>query len=59
MRSATLVREKVSKAVRAAVTARSTSAAVPPEIWVKTSSVEGSITSMTWGAIGSTQAPSM
>ncbi len=59
IRSCLVVSENVANALRAAFTARSTSAALPTAIWVNVSSVEGSATSRRAGVIGSTHLPSM
>jgi hypothetical protein len=59
MRSSRLVCEKVLKASRAALTARSTSAAEPSEMWPQTVSVAGLITSSVFGCAGSTHLPPM
>ena len=56
-RSDLLVAVNAGKAARAAATARSTSAALPMEIWVYAASVAGLMTSNKRGATGSTQVP--
>jgi len=59
MRDSKEVAEKEGNAVRAAVTARSTSAALAAAIWVKAASVAGSMTSSTAPVAGACQRPSM
>ena len=59
MRSSRVVTENVSKARRAAITALSTSALEPSEIWYSASSVAGLMTSVVFLTTGSTHAPSM
>ena len=58
-RSSRVVCENVSKALRAAFTARSTSSAVPRRIVAITFSVDGSTTSCVRPDVERTQAPSM
>ncbi len=59
MRSSRVVREKLSNALRAAATARSTSAALPRLIRPTTSSVAGPMTSSVFATAGFTHWPSM
>ena len=58
-RSSTELMEKVAKALRAAVTALSTSPAVPPAMEPMTASVAGLITAMAASEEGATHWPSM
>ena len=59
MRSSRVVRDQVSNARRAALTARSTSSALPIEIRPIGCSVAGLITTRVAGFAGGTQAPSI